>query len=117
MPKAYPCNARFNDILFGAGSEDRTRTNGVKARCPAVRLSPYEASSVLRSLFCFSRNFWKTIMSNPAKWSFLFLRELEGLTPAPPNAPYPPPVYPSLPKCAVRDQQGREGLSLNSKLN
>lgn len=68
------------------------------------------------SLFLFLRNFWKTIMLNPAKRSFLFLRELEGLTPAPPNAPYPPPVCPSPSKRTAWNQQSREGLDLHSKL-
>lgn len=53
MPKAYPCNARFNNILFGAGSEDRTRTNRVKICCPAVRLFPYEVPLFRGAFFVF----------------------------------------------------------------
>lgn len=71
MPKAYPCNARFNDILFGAGSRNQTCTNRVKVCCSATKLYPYEASSVLRSPFVF-RGFFGMGTSDLWKVFFIF---------------------------------------------
>lgn len=83
MPKVYPCNARFNDILFGAGSRNRTCTNRVKVCCPTVRLYPYEASSVLRSLFCFFAEFLENHYVEPGKMVFFIFAGIGGTNPRP----------------------------------